>query len=71
MPVNIKDILDSPDEKLKIEDCEAHMVIFLILSIINFQFFLLASFIITFYFRLHLLELLKILNQSKQMFLTP
>ena len=27
MPVTIKDILDSPDEKLKIEDAEVHMVI--------------------------------------------
>lgn len=28
MPVTIKDILDSPDEKLKIEDAEVHMVTF-------------------------------------------
>lgn len=29
MPINIRDILDSPDEKLKIEDSEVHMVTFI------------------------------------------
>ena len=37
IPVNIKDILDEADEKLKIEDTEAHMVFFFTLNYLNYK----------------------------------
>lgn len=64
IPVNIKDILDAADEKLKIEDTEAHMV---------FPFTLTSFFHMMYnrsFFRSHLWVRLNKLNQNKQMFHT-